>query len=471
MDGDNLNIRPRKLVLFLKVLIVILLAIGVLVIGAYFYIRKVVCSYKDTICQGIWIENISVGGLTKEEAKEKLIKEVQKNEYNKKIVLFYEDKKWILPYNKWDGNYDYDEILHKAFSIGHTGSLIERYKDIRFNKNRLLFLSYTFDEETVYNQIEALAKEINKEPRNAILKRQNDRFQIENEVLGIEMDVESTAKKVIRLISEKREGVVEVIVNKTDPIYTKEILSKVKDLVGSFSTEFDLNNTERVNNLTVAAQKLNGQVINVDEVFSLNKVISPFTVEEGYTEAPAIVNGELVPDIGGGVCQIASTLYNAVLFADLEILERTNHSLPVSYVELGRDATIAGDQIDFKFKNTTSFPIYIESYVRGNKVYVNLYGCKEEESPYTIEFESVVVETTPPPEDKIVYDSTLEKGKEMVTVKPSEGKKVELYKKIYDNGQLISKTLVNTSYYRPRGAEIHIGTWENKVFISESEEL
>ena len=97
-------------------------------------------------------------------------------------------------------------------------------------------------------------------------------------------------------------------------------------------------------------------------------------------------------------------------------------------------------------------------------------GVKKKNHHILLSFE-LVVETTPPPEDKIVYDSTLEKGKEMVTVKPSEGKKVELYKKIYDNGQLISKTLVNTSYYRPRGAEIHIGTWENKVFISESEEL
>ena len=212
----------------------------------------------------------------------------------------------------------------------------------------------------------------------------------------------------------------------------------------------------RNENLRVASNKVNGTLIHPGEIFSTNKTIDVST-ENGYQAAPIIVNGKLQPGVGGGVCQIATTLYNAVLYAELEVVERKNHSMPVGYIAKGKDATLAGDYIDFKFRNNMDYPVYIESYIEDNKLYMNIYGKEIRASNRKIVLNSSIINTIPQPAQKVIIDPTLKPGERIVEKKGRTGYNVELYKLIYVNDELVKTELVNTSYYQPVGAEVRVG--------------
>jgi len=249
----------------------------------------------------------------------------------------------------------------------------------------------------------------------------------------------------------------------TDKVKKNE-LSKIKEVIGSFTTKFDASNRARSENIRIAARKINGSLIMPGEVFSLSKVIGPVTVENGFKIAKVIVNNEFVDGVGGGLCQIATTMYNAVLMAQLKVVERVPHSALISYVPPGRDATIASGSIDFKFKNTTNAPIYLESYTSQNTVTINFYG-KNTHKGEVVKFESEVLEKVP---YKKVYknDPMLPKGVQKLSNKPQNGLKVKTYMLIYENGKLKEKKLLSIDYYKPVNAIILVGTKENTTVNS-----
>ena len=197
----------------------------------------------------------------------------------------------------------------------------------------------------------------------------------------------------------------------------------------------------------------------------INKLLSNYGVcsrkeaNRIIEEERVIVNGKLEEGIGGGVCQIASTLYNALLLSDVEIYSRANHSLPVAYVPLGRDATYASDIIDFKFRNNSDYPLFVEAYCANNQVIVNLFGYKGLKLDYDeIKFASELIETIKPPETKIIEDPNLYTDQKIQESRPREGKKVKLYRLFYRNGILVDKQLINTSTYRAVAEVVRVGT-------------
>ena len=192
----------------------------------------------------------------------------------------------------------------------------------------------------------------------------------------------------------------------------------------------------------------------------MNVELGPQTYENGYRNAAVIVNGKIEDGLAGGVCQITSTLYNAVILAELQIVERSNHSLAVSYVPLGQDAAIAGDYKDLKFKNNTDYPVYIEAYISGNKLIANVYGHEIHDSSRQVKFENVVNSVIEKPAEKVTEDNTKPKGYREVTHYGKEGKKVTTYKIVYENGKQISKDYFSTSTYRATADEVTVGTKE-----------
>lgn len=190
----------------------------------------------------------------------------------------------------------------------------------------------------------------------------------------------------------------------------------------------------------------------------MNKELGPQTYENGYRNAAVIVNGKLEDGLAGGVCQITTTLYNAVIFAELEVVERRNHSLAVGYVPLGRDAAIAGDYTDFKFRNDTDYPVYVEAYLDGGKLVCNVYGHEVHDAGREVEFEKVFVATVPKPPEKVTKDPELPEGTREVTYTGKTGSKVSTYKKVYQNGELISREWFSDSNYRATADEVTVGT-------------
>ncbi|MDF2532175.1 MAG: VanW family protein, partial [Clostridia bacterium] len=236
----------------------------------------------------------------------------------------------------------------------------------------------------------------------------------------------------------------------------KSDLAVIQDKLGEFSTKFNAADVDRSTNIKVATNSTNNVLIRPGEVYSVNETLGPRLAKYGYKDAKVIINNELVPGIGGGVCQVSSTLYNAVLLSNLKVIERKNHSLTLSYVGLGRDATISGDYIDFKFMNNTNYPIYIYGEVKGSWVKFTVFG-KNEHPGRMVKVNSEVIKTLPPT-IKIIEDPTLPVGTEIEEKKAHTGYVVTTQRVVYENGKEILRESLGTSNYRVVNGVKRVGT-------------
>lgn len=429
-------------------------------VGGYLYydnMKKMV--NRDVIYEGITIHGIDVGGMTKEDALKVLGDYIVEDNLSKKIVLNYEDKNWVMNYEDWGFKSNMEEIVDEAYTIGKDGSLRERYKTINsLLKDKISYdLKFVYDQEFIDKILNHIETSFINEPKNAIIEKINGQFVITEEVNGYELDKEASKAKVKEKLDAKEEGQVELVIKKYTPDVTKDMLEHVKDVLGTFHTNFGNDDPGRNTNLQVAANMMNGTLIMPGEVFSVMKSIGPVDSQHGYKNAPIIVNGKLVPGIGGGICQIATTVFNAVLLSELEIVERSNHSMPVGYVPLGQDATVSGTVVDFKFRNNKEYPLYVESYLANNKLHVTIYGDEQRSATRKVKFVPVVLETIPAPPGQIEYDSTLPKGQQFLKLAPKKGYRVKLLKEIYDNDTLVKTEVAAYSYYRPRASVTVLG--------------
>ncbi len=305
--------------------------------------------------------------------------------------------------------------------------------------------------------LDKVYSEVHTEPKDAYYTK--DPFTLYPHVDGIDFDISmEEAKKLLE--ENKEEYVIPLKITKPD-ITTDEIGSEgFPDLLGTYKTYYNSSNKDRTTNLRLASNKIDGTVLMPGETFSYNKVVGERTIAAGYKEAPIYAGGKVVDGIGGGICQVSSTLYNAVIFANLDIVSRTNHRFVPSYVTAGRDATVVYGSIDFKFKNTRKYPIKIESSVSGGVAKVSIYGMKEEKE-YDVKIETKITGSIP---TKTVYeeDSTLAAGKEKVVQKGHKGTYSEAYKVVYYNGKVVSRTLLSKDKYSAMETIIKKGTKNKK---------
>lgn len=305
------------------------------------------------------------------------------------------------------------------------------------------------------NQInlDKIYSEIHTEPQNAYYTQ--NPFTLYPHVDGIDFAISmEEAKKILE--ENKEEYIIPLKITHPE-ITTDKIGSEgFPDLLAEFSTNYNPGAKDRTTNLRLASNKINNTVVLPGETFSYNKVVGKRTTEAGYKEAPSYAGGKVVNDIGGGICQITSTLYNAVVLANLDIVSRSNHQFVPSYVKAGRDATVVYGAIDFKFKNTRKYPIKIKSTVSGGVARVQIYGMKEE-TEYEVKIETKITGSIPM---KTVYedDPTLEKGQEKVEQKGHNGTYSEAYKVVYLNGKVVSRTLLSKDKYNQMSTIIKRGT-------------
>ena len=227
------------------------------------------------------------------------------------------------------------------------------------------------------------------------------------------------------------------------------------NLLSTFSTKYDITNKNRSNNLVLAAGKINGTILMPGEEFSYNKVVGERTIAAGYKEAKIYSAGKIVDGLGGGICQISSTLYNSALYANLEITSRRNHQFTTSYVKAGLDATVVYGSTDFKFVNSRKYPIKIVAEVKNGIAKMDIYGVKEEVE-YEVKLEPVVLSYIPY-KTQYVTDTTLEKGREVVKQKGSNGCKTVTYKYLLQNGNIVSKTEISRDTYNAVPKIVNVG--------------
>lgn len=245
------------------------------------------------------------------------------------------------------------------------------------------------------------------------------------------------------------------------PKITAVALKDLKE-ISSFTTHFGGTGGSRGSNIALATGKINGTLIAPGDIFSYNQIVGPRSQRAGFLEAPVIVKGELVPGIGGGICQVSSTLYNAVLRSNLKVVTRSHHAFPVHYLPAGCDATVVDGAIDFKFQNSTSKPLYIASSSRGGRLNFRLLGEKKPGQNITVERTNLA---TLPHDSEMIRDPSLFVGRSRVKDGGHSGHRVTVYRVIKENGKVVKRELVSRDYYRPFPSVILVGTKRRPVKI------
>ena len=301
--------------------------------------------------------------------------------------------------------------------------------------------------------IEKIYEEIHTEAKNAYIDE--DPFELHKDEVGIDFDISiEEAKNILK--EDKEEYKIPLKITEAE-VRVKDLGDKLfKQNLSKFTTIYDAGNTNRASNIALAAKTINGTILLPGEEFSYNKVLGNTTKEKGYKLGGAYVGGKVIQAYGGGICQVSTTLYNAVLYANLEIVERHNHSYSVAYVPAGRDATVSYGGKDFRFKNTRTYPIRIDANAKNGVVSISITGIKEEKE-YEIELTSTVLSTTP---CETTYEkvSNMNEGQEKVIQKGHSGQTSVAYKIIKYNNQIISKTLLSKDTYKPMNKIVQVGT-------------
>lgn len=379
------------------------------------------------------------------------------------ITKFIEDINSKLPGAVVDSSY-YIEEDNLIITKGKEGIIIENDKLIEKIKNVLNDFNENeyFIEIPVVNKIpneiniDKIHEEICKEAKDAYYTKEP--FTIYPEVNGVDFDIEE-AKKI--LAEEKEEYIIKLSITKPKITVDQIGTEAFPDQLAIFTTRYDASNTGRTTNLRLACGKINGKVLLPGETFSYNKTLGERTIAAGYKEAKIYSNGKVVDGIGGGICQISSTLYNAVVMSNLEIVERRNHQFVTSYVEAGRDATVVYGMTDFKFKNTRKYPIKLNATIKNGIATISIYGIKED-TEYTISFSTRTIATIPY-STKYIEDSSLQVGTERTKQRGANGIQTETYKITSLNGKVISKTLLSKDTYNAMQKIVIKGTKANSV--------
>ena len=344
-------------------------------VGIFSYSNKIL--NEPNIYSGVKIKDTYVGGLSQTDAKTHLENNIGKSLSEKELTLKVDDYEKKATYGDLEIGYDYDKAIKQAHSVGREGGFIDKLKEIRNVKKqgKNIELEIVKNNEKITEIAKLTGEELYKEPKSATIKYSNGNFLVNQEALGQSVDTEKLSKDIIDSVPETM--LVSIPLNADTPKVTSELLSRVKEQIGTYTTQFKLDDQNRVFNVARAANSVDNKLVLPGETFSFNNTTGPRSLKAGYKEATVILNGEFVPGEGGGVCQVSSTMYNTLLNSGVKIVERHSHSLPISYVPKGKDATVSFNSLDLKFRNDYDAPVYIKAYVSGNALTVKMYGDKD----------------------------------------------------------------------------------------------
>lgn len=418
---------------------------------------------KTQICDGISIGSIDVGDLTEEQAQKKVETYITDRQ-QQRLVVSVQDNQVEATAQDAGLTIPEKDYAGEALQIGKKGNLWEKFQEIcKAEKGEKdIALEPEINDDTLKSFIETKCSAYDIKAKDSRLKFKNGALKATKSKEGLEVQVDNTLDAVKKALLDKKAAEKDTIevkadVEVTQPKFTQEEASQCTDLLGKYSTTYATYQVERSSNVATAAGRINGTVLEPGETFSTIKVIKDRTEANGYKAAPEYSSGKVVSGIGGGVCQVSTTLYNAVLNAELKVVERSPHSMVVAYVPVSRDAAISGDYKDFKFKNNTDYPIYIMGSASGGVLSFRVYGHETREAGREISFESEITDTIEPGEEVVTEDPTLPASYRTVTQSAHVGYKAKLWKIIKVNGVQTDKVQINTSAYNASPQYVTVG--------------
>ncbi len=445
------------------VAVVPVLMVGVLALCGMAFTYAKTKPMDDRICEGVYIDDLNLSGMTMEEAQEAVNGYVE-GLLGRNVSVDVGGEKVITPLESLGFTCEDNAFVEEAFQFGKKGNVIKRFKEMRDveQQNVVYNLNFSINEKKVRKFVEGEGKRVDVKAKNASLKRVNGKFVVTDATVGRHLEVDETVALIMDGALQGKEAgdvVVQASITEDVPEFTTEQAELCNAKMGTFSTNVE-GTADRVFNVDHATGFIDGSVIYPGEEYSVAQTIYPLTSDNGYKEAPSYMQGQVVDSLGGGVCQVSTTLYNALLRAEMKITERHPHSMIVSYVEPAMDAAIAGDYKDLKFRNDTDAPVYIEGYLSSGRVLTfNIYGHETRDvESRKVEYDSEILERINPGKDIVRKDNSLPETYQKVEQSAHVGYRANLWKIVTVNGKQESKDKVNYSTYRASPRYLTVGT-------------
>ncbi|MBU3145387.1 VanW family protein [Clostridium sp. CF012] len=403
-----------------KIYITIISLISIITLGAAVFLGYIYINTKEwanIVYPNTKIEDIDVSGKTFDESKMLITQKYGDAILKKNITIKTSNKDYNLNYSKLNAGYNIEDVVKQAFDYGKNLDLFGKYKIIKNPAAHQYNLKFIYDPAPIKKFISTIKQDVEIGSKNASISLINDNFQI------------TPDKKGIKLLDDKLEQI--ILSNINGDINSKNIveaaptekflanitsskLNTINTKISSFSTNYTSSDSDRSTNIELSTKSINSKLLMPGETFSFNKTVGNSTTDRGYKLAPVIVGKKVELASGGGVCQVSTTLYNAILRANISSVERYKHSLHSSYIGVGMDATIAYGILDYRFKNTHSYPIYIEAITQNKNITFNIYS-----------------------------NSSLN-NKKYEIINEVVGKNVKVFRTTYENSELLSKDLLYT---------------------------
>ena len=444
------------------IVILILLLLAMAGGGGYFYYYYSKYVDIDAIYPGVSIQGMDVGNMSKAQAK-KIVEEYVDQVSKETVTLQVEKKEKTFPLSEIKLQCTNMDAVDQGYDLGKEGNIIHRVMQIRKLEKEGTEIPLTFSVDTAQTKktVKKYAKGFLAKKKDATIQRNNGKFVIKKQVDGIAIDSDANAEKLVSQLSQKdwnQKSVVFPMDYTMDKAkHTKQELSSIKDVLGTFTTSYAGSTSGRCANVENGARLINGSVLYPGESFSVYDKVAPFNSANGYYLAGSYQNGQTIQTYGGGICQVSTTLYNAVLRAELQVTERSSHSMTVHYVKLSADAAISGRDKDLKFTNNLDTPIYIEGQAGGSSITFTIYGKEYRKSNRKVEF---ISETTSvrEPSEKVIKDKTMLEGKRKVESQGRTGYTARLWKVVSIDGKEEKRTQVNSSSYMSTPTVVRVGT-------------
>lgn len=418
-----------------------------------------------TIKKGVYAGDINLSGMTEEEATQAVKEYIEGLETIPITLIAGGDQQIKTTAGQLGLFWANTGMIKDALELGTVGNVIERYKAAKDleHENKIYSIDYDFSMAKINAFLLEECAKYDQDAIDGSLKRVNGSFEIVGGQQGYHLEIENSIDNIYHYLAKewnREAGTIDLSVEIVAPRGSREELAQVTDVIGSFTTSFANSDSGRSTNVTRGCTLINGTLLYPGDEFSTTQCIAPITTENGYDIGGAYLNGQLVDSVGGGVCQVSTTLYNAVLLAELEVTKRYNHSMTVTYVDPSADAAIAQSSgKDFCFVNNTDTPIYIEGYISNKKITFNIYGKETRSATRKVSYVSEVLETTPVAE-QLNADASQPLGYLSVGGSPHTGYKARLWKVVTENGVEVSREQVNSSTYKmsPRIATVGVAT-------------
>ena len=432
----------------------------ILTVGAALFLAAgapALADETDTISKNVYIGGVNVSGMTEEQAtkavEEKLGKGTGGN-YTVKIG----DETTTATAEDFGMEWTNREVVHEAMEVAKGGNLIKQYKDKKDLQvePKNFEVAYAPNEQAVKTYVEKLAEEYNRDAEEGDITFANGYPEVTGGETGIAVNVDQSVSSIMKAL-EGDGTELTVVAEVQKPSVTKEELSQVKDVLGTATTYYG-SSYERNTNVEVGASKINGTLIMPGETFSVTAAVTPFNADNGYYPAPSYESGQVVDTYGGGICQVSTTLYNAVLKAELQVDERHNHTMLVSYVDPSKDAAIAEGLMDFIFTNNTDAPIYIYGVGYQGTLNFTIYGHETRDPNRSISFRSETLSQTDASTNvKLVAKSDQNIGYLNQTQSAHQGLEAVLWKDIVNADGTTDTDQVNSSSYQASPAIYEVG--------------